>query len=195
MEVGMPFWAKRDLSVAMCPGCSAQIRCDVPSYATTKPQLWPSASEKMQPARDYDLIVSSNTKIREPTVLFWLWTPLPSGCEFDDAMTAAVGRELMNWQDHRRIAVVGPDWNNKIDGFNEVLRLRRHVMQGATGPYPSIRAEKSLTRTFDPRKMIHYWPAATLPAAGYREIVGWQELAKTWARESRRGLKVTATGV
>ncbi len=197
LEVGMPFWAKRELSDALCPGCNRPVRCDVPSYSPAEPSLWMRQAETLQLGRDFQVLHGAFGSARAgamPAVCVWAWTPLPGG-EYEQMVVDAVASQAKRWDGHRRLLVVPPgrtDW--PCESYHEVWQVEPHVLQGAKGPYPSVRAERSLTKTVNPRKFVFYWPSVSLPMTGMQELVGWQDLAKTWARESRRSLQVEVNG-
>ena len=186
-----------------CPNCQLGY---LAGHHTTRPDNhfgWTANSEVMKEGKDYQ-VADCDPGFRldgsKPLFVSWLWTPM----EDDDAISRRLIESIVPDEDFRRndvasLLVMSAE-SIPVDAYTRVaarfdmtILLQPHVTMGANGPYPSVRAERSITTTFSSvglRAVRHYWPAYTLRVEDYVPLFTNSELAIRWGAHARKNFTV-----
>ena len=191
------------LAEVPCPICQKGY---LAGHHTTRPSNhfgWTAASEVMVEGKDY-LVADRDPGFRldgsKPLYVSWLWTPM----EDDDAISRRLIEMIVPDEDFRRNdvasllvmsaeAVPADAYLRVAPRFDMTILLQPHVTMGANGPYPSVRAERSITTTFSSvalRAVRHYWPSYTLRVEDYVPLFTNSELAIRWGAHARKNFTV-----
>lgn len=194
-----PWLATYQLHTHTCPSCRTPIRVQTSSFEPDAPVIWNGWTENMLEGTDYFHLSGSDFP-RPPQVACWVWTPMAADTTWvDRTITAIMQDDYL--RPMNRILVLPPNiplalWNRAESFFASIWRLASHVMAGGVGPYPSLRAERSLIQTLSvlggmPIPILHYWPAGALGQLGYRPLGDVHELRAAWSLHARRDIMLT----
>ena len=189
------FWS----GIARCDTCNIEY---VLSHTDEHPHQvtsWDRNHEVLREDRDFVWMDSSRVVPdgQKPLVVVWTWTPLQGSSNLGARMAKALAAdEDLHRQDwlvllvasyDNPCMVIMPVWHQGL--FDAGILIKSHVLAGATGGLPSLRAEQSILRTWSACGLIvvkHYWPAVSLPAAGYIPLGTDAELTTVLAVDTRR---------
>lgn len=114
----------------------------------------------------------------------WAWTP---GGQFHVKMIEATIKSATMFIKPLYVANREVPYGDGLAGSSPI-RIFSHVMQGASGYLPSVRAEIALTKTLarlGVNRIFHFWPSFTLPKKWYIPLFEDDELKKLWAVHAR----------
>ena len=166
---------------------------------------WNVRSESMIDGKDFEW---GNTQYKgaidgsKPLNICWAWLPFSDENTLAKPLLGSIkSDEEFRRRDCHSLLVMEFDRFPKgmiglINMFDGVVLLKNQVMAGASGPYPSLRAEKSIVTTFaacNLRSVKHYWPAVTLEDRDYVEIADQETMRRALSRASRRNLTIERT--
>lgn len=193
-------WACRyKLTTRSCPNCRSTIRSQETPFDAA-PVMWNMNVETMREGRDYKVLkcrLGGLITGRMPLDVVWWWTPFEDGIngnvinhlEMESVYTVRPSSTLLVVAPH-----IDPEWAFLGRGrFDQVWQLSSHMMQGARGPYPSLKAELAIRQTLCSlglRKVTHFWPSVQLPADWYVPLGKDQELLRAWAMYARQNIKI-----
>lgn len=166
---------------------------------------WLRSSEQMLEGDDYVVVGRRGGAKRldgqSPVTVAWLWHPMPR----DETWNAKVEDQVrqddaMHDQRCARLLVLPPDfdpgrWTAMVRDLavTEVWHLKRHVMDGAAGPYPSLRAGNSIRKSTvvaNAWNLRYYWPSVGLPMSGYMPLADSNSMAMAWSAYSRLNFEI-----
>ena len=167
--------------------------------------VWNVRHETLLAVRDYDVVRTRRWNIgRAPLDVTWWWHPVVPAVDVDELVAERIDELQLGRNDSSRASVlvvphsfhnVWPYLNRKR--FDEFWVLKKHVTSDAAGPYPSLRAERSIRTTFRSQNLMrvsHFWPSAGLPAADYRALGSAESLTRLWAKSARARVPVEVDG-
>lgn len=176
--------------------CGACNVCNEWPLQANRVFAWLKSQEQLVDLKDYTTTYSGNRAARigcVPLDIYWLWNPALTDRDLQGKIAESV-RELQP-SNHRvgyhNLAILGPDQDitpDLYDRFDLVINLEPHVLSDATSLFPSLRAERSIKATWGAmqnRKLVHYWPAASLFESNRVKVQPDAELAKAWATHVR----------
>jgi hypothetical protein len=198
-------WPSRfDLDHVTCLNCGIVEAGYQPDYDTHRQARWMDGLEVLKPNVDYDYVRSTRrSRLNRRLDVVWMWNPTGAGIHNDagaDVMENEIVRLHLGLPVSRASILIYPHSMDasfairRRDLFDEVWQLRSHVTADAAGPYPSLRAERSIMRTLCTQRIdrvFHCWPSATLrPVNRFRPLTNDALLAK-WAEYARSHHLVT----
>lgn len=193
-------------SVVECNSCGRPMVHQRSSFSSTD-VVWPSSSEVILPGDDYQVVSRGHGphKLdgRTPVVATWAFHPLsPDNTEVFDRICQQIKQDDASTRESTaHVLLLPPNANMSMwlpiasERFAETWLLDKRVMLGAAGPYPSLRAERSIVRSIIGLiKVRHVWPAARLNERGYLPIATDDGLAQMWSQHSRRSIHIEMPG-
>lgn len=184
-----PWKTTYTVSRGQCVNCRQHVvsvdRPDRPSVAWANP--YPLPREGM----DYDLLSRRRRVVQDGGgggIALWPWSPMWEDPEWRERSMQ------MHPLDRRTLLILPPGTTGDFGRFDEVWRLRPHLMSDAAGPYPSVRAEMAITdlTTHANVHLRHVWPAVTLDPWHYKNTDGPKALARAWAGFNRGQITITS---
>ena len=158
--VAPPFQAKIDALTITCRACQQNHVVVNNAARPSSFVAYRLERECLVEGRDY--VWAETRKPRppldgtRPLYIAWMWTPMPDDPLLAERLVDAA-RNDDDFHRKDRMALALMEFDNIIPKavtalryFDGCLLLKRHVMAGANGPYPSLRAERSIARTFAP---------------------------------------------
>jgi hypothetical protein len=194
--VNDPWAADYHLHILECGVCRQAMHLKVSSQQPNKIHSWSAASEMLIPEVDYEVLhrrSGGDLDGTMPIVAMWAWHPMPE----NERVTGLIVKHITEARLPKSVATVlimAHDGRADLlepvfDRFNEVWRLGRHVTSDATGPYPSMRAERSIATSLQGSSMVvvpHFWPSCRIGMAAYQAIMSQKEIYTAWAAYERR---------
>ena len=207
VSVRPPFPLDLELLNFTCVSCRAPLR---QLRSPSQPSLetcWNQWSERMVSEEDYEVLLRRRRRPRlDGTCMVhvvWAWHPMIGDPQWDRRVVQQIDQdEHLRDVSTATLLVLPPGpydkswWLEAVGGrFNEVWLIREHVMQGREGPWPSVRAELSLTYTLSSwglQRTKHYWPSACLSGRDYCPLASDRELEEAWLDFVRRNVQIGA---
>lgn len=201
LRVGEPWSPNYQLWRGRCPKCNQFIRAVLSSYESPRLQSWIESKQKLKVGMDYRIIYAKKHQLFNaslPLDILWNWHPLPNNEDWSRKSSELLGN--MCRPNRNVIMVVGPDMPvvetiSTVKSVQEIWRLEPHVLQGALGPHPSLRAELSLWSTFEYKgleNIYHCWPAITLDKRFYTPNGSNRDMNTAWAVYQRKNIEFGA---
>ncbi len=184
------------LQTAQCTQCGGPVRFQDSTFGNEV--AWDGWSEVMVAGEDYEVIGMRRGPGRidgtRPVRITWAWHPMADHPDWSGKVMRQIEQDDGKDPTIANLLILPPtfrmaEWSETIGRFfNEAWCLRPHIMAGHAGPYPSMRAERSILRTLGPSlNMVRYfWPAICLPAQGYCPVATNEVMANTWASYARK---------
>jgi hypothetical protein len=177
-----------------CPKCGEDLISLIRDW-DTHPVNWVQYAERLVPGKTCEIVKRSRCLPMNNVDTYWAWHPLTSDKVVTNKMmkiiigmiqqslrpARVVTTKHMSWFDVKAISKVA----------FEIIALEDAVMQDQCGPYPSLRAERTLRKTFhDTCRFMHCWPSASFRPEYYLPLGANEELPMMWARYRRHNIKV-----
>ena len=197
-----PFPTTYTMLTITCSACRHQHRVSSHSAMPDDVHSWSVQGESMVDGVD---LKWGNTKYKgeidgsKPLDICWGWIPFYENTRLTKSLIESIrSEEAFRRADGHSLLVMefdrfAPGMMGVISMFDGVVLLKKHMMAGAVGPYPSLRAEKSIVKTFaasNLRSVKHYWPSITLQDRDYVELADDATIGRMCSRASRRGLTI-----
>lgn len=195
------FEAKIITMTAPCPTCRRNHVVALNSARPLVSSCWRVDREVMKEERDYTWVQKAQITGAKRLYIAWLWLPITDDVPVEaKAIAAVLVEDFMKRTDVQTLLVM--EENNVLVNaikvlmprFSGTLIVKPHVLAGAFGPYPSLRAERSIYQTWagcNLGAIRHYWPAASLNPSDYVRLDDDVSLGKAWAQCARRNLVVS----
>jgi hypothetical protein len=189
-EYGGPWKTQYTITCGPCFNCGRHV---VSVDRPNRPSVgWANQFVTPREGVDYDLLSRRRRRAAQDGggggVALWPWSPL-----WDDPDYRTRSMQ-MHPLDVRTLLILPPGTTGDFDRFDEVWRLRPHLMSDASGPYPSVRAEIAITDLTKHANvhLRHVWPAVTLDPWHYKNTDGPKALARAWAGFNRGQITITS---
>jgi hypothetical protein len=163
---------------------------------------WLTGREVLKEGRDFcwaDHDKAQAINGSKPLMIYWAWYPMHDDPEMGEKLlTAWVDDESLTDNTIHRLLVVHAD-DYPVEAFfcdhlfTGIALLSKHVVAGAWGPYPSIRAERSIFRTWSQGLVgiRHYWPSVLLDRKWYHPLDLDKNLLSMWSQYHRKNLSLS----
>lgn len=192
-----PFTATINYTSASCPGCGKEHGVTCNHFRPDRPHAWLGDDEIIPVSRMSSFGRSHVSRIDGtlPVDIHWAWVPITDSHGVSTRLASRIASDasLYNPGRHSLLVVVAEEIIPEVAATAKLFSAAVAI-PGLTsdtfGPYASILAERSISRTFAANlaSIKHYWPAVTLNKNWYRALSSEPELVKAYARHRRRGL-------
>lgn len=185
-----------------CHHCTTRVFGVLAEHDPDNCVYWPSHREALSEGNGYTIarrrFHSGKLVGRKPTIAYYAHLPLQDP-KYVNKMHGMMEKDERCLKREMYSILIYPHdtdltWAMEHDKlFDEVWVLDKQVSLGASGPYPSVRAERSILRTLEPFRLhsvMHYWPAAALEKKDCRMLAETPELLKDWALFNRTRLPI-----
>lgn len=193
--LGPPFPCELSLAEVSCPVCSTRHAVAANRDAHGRDHAWAVADEVLGKDRDYVWASPRGSWVNpnKPLVVAWAWLPTRDAAVSDRLLQALRADCDLRRRDVTSLLMLDgdrlPGWApDAARLFDCCVVLKGHVLADQFGPYPSLRAERSIVKSFGASgraRVKHYWPSATLDRADYIPLAGDEELLAAWGRHHR----------
>lgn len=202
-EFAGAFPAKYLTVTAPCPSCRTNHVLALNTLRPNTSSFWAVSQEVMTEGKECMTVGGAAGIIdgSKPLYICWFWHPLYDDEVFGSCMVEAVKTDpiFRDTSVHSLLLVDSTHIVPEVfavlaDQFDHVAMVSPRVLDGAGGPYPSLRAERSIARTWSScnlQAVKHYWPAATLNPKDYVPLMDNASLVRTWANYARNNLSVS----
>ena len=197
------FAGKLVVVTTSCRSCRSEHRI---ATHTSRPSVhfeWQVSGETLVEGKDFQVSgrrAGCSLNGTKPLMVCWLWAPVDGDAELDRRLIEAILKdEKFGRNDADSLLVMSADslpvdvYGQVVGRFNMTVLLQAHVMKGSFGPYPSLRAERSIMRTFSAvglKSVRHYWPSYSLRAEDYVPLFEASELPALWGRHARKNFTI-----
>jgi hypothetical protein len=183
-----------------CSACRHQHRMSSHSALPDDIHCWTVEQESMIDRVDLqwgDINGKVEIDGTKPLTVCWAWLPFYGDARLTKSLIESIkSEESFRRADRHSLLVMefdrfAPGIMSVVNMFDGVVLLKKHVMAGAIGPYPSLRAERSIVKTFaasNLRSVKHFWPSITLEEHDYVGIADSDTMSRAWSRASRRSV-------
>jgi hypothetical protein len=190
-----PFTTLVTFTSAACAGCGKTHAVASNMQRPTRPHAWLTDDEiiplnKMASFGKADIARIDGSL---PVDIYWSWVPITDSQGVSTRLAEKIASDTAIYNPGRHSLLVMPA-EEIIPEVAAIAKLftAAVAIAGITddtfGPYASLRAERSLSRTFAANlsTVKHYWPALTFNKNWYRPLSNESELIKAYARHHRR---------
>lgn len=187
-----------------CPFCQAVIACCTADCLPLNMETrWADWSESMLPKDNYEEMAYGARRIKldgtHPVHVTWPWHPMDPDGPFSQMVMRAIEQEDSRSRMAARLIILPStfcdnSWKRLAERlFHWAWILKPEITDGASGPYPSLRAERSIVNTLNAMKLTkvrHFWPSARLSRQDYVPVLPNSELAQAWSVYARSRIAI-----